>query len=355
MDLISGISVSSLGHCHPAVVEAVQKQAAQFMHLMVYGEYVYRPQVQLAQKLCSLLPSSLDSVYLVNSGAEATEGAIKLARRVTGRPYILSFRNSYHGSTTGALSLLGDEYWRQAYRPLMPGNKLLRYNEIEDLALIDQDTAAVFFEPVQAESGVRVPDKAYVEALRARCSEQGALLVFDEIQTAFGRTGKLFAMDHYDVVPDVLLLAKGLGGGMPIGAFISSKERMQTLSHDPVLGHITTFGGNPVCCAAALATVETISSGTLVSEAEGKGKRFEEKLNRGFFKSLNRIGLMMALDLGSFEQNKKVIDACIADGLITDWFLFAPYCLRIAPPLIISEEEIDQACEILNRNLEKAG
>ncbi len=353
LDLISGISVSNIGHCHPAVVKAVQAQAAKFMHLLVYGEYIHAPQVLLAKALTAQLPDSLDNVYLVNSGSEATEGAIKLTKRYTGRREIISFKNSYHGSTTGSLSLMGDEYFKAPFRPLMPGTTQIRYGVAADLDYITADTAAVFFEPVQAESGITIPTHDYVKLLRKKCDEVGALLVFDEIQTGFGRTGKLFCFQHYGVVPDVLLLAKGMGGGMPIGAFIAAKQIMHCLTEDPVLGHITTFGGHPVTAAAALATLQVLTESDLIAQAEAKGKLFDDGLNLSKVKAYRRIGLMMAIEFENFDINKKIIDDCILQGVITDWFLFAPHCLRIGPPLTISADQIKTACAVINTSILK--
>jgi len=348
IDLIAGISVSNIGHCHPTVVKAVQEQAEKFMHLLVYGEYVYAPQTLLAKALCDVLPTQLDNVYLVNSGTEATEAAIKLVKRYSGRAEIISFKKSYHGSTTGALSLMGDEYFKENFRPLMPGTKQIDYGKLEALESITRQTAAVFFEPIQAESGISIPSIEYVQALRKRCDEMGALLVFDEIQTGFGRTGKLFCFEHYDVVPDVLLLAKGMGGGMPIGAFIANKSIMHCLSENPVLGHITTFGGHPVTAAAALANLNVLCSENIIDQVETKGRCFDKYLHHQKAISYRRKGLMIALQFADFETNKKIIDDCIAHGVITDWFLFAPDCLRIGPPLIINENEIEQSCAIIN-------
>lgn len=352
LDLISGIAVSNVGHSHPRVVQAVSEQAKRYMHLLVYGEMVQSPQVQFACALSELLPSSLNNIYFTNSGTEATEGAMKLAKRHTGRFEFVSFLKSYHGSTQGALSLMGDEYYKQNYRPLLPGTKQIRYGELADLEHITTQTAAVFFEPVQAESGITIPTLEYVKQLRQRCSEVGALLVFDEAQTAFGRTGKMFAMEHYGVVPDVLVLAKALGGGMPLGAFISSKDIMQTLTDKPVLGHITTFGGHPVSCAAGLAALQVLLQENLICEVEQKGKLLEELLSTCGV-PINRKGLMMSLRFDSFEQNKKVIDECLQNGLLTDWFLFAQECLRIAPPLIITEVEIKWAADIITKAVKK--
>ncbi len=347
LDLIAGISVSNLGHSHPVVVAAVKEQAEKYMHLMVYGEFVESPQVKYAKRLTEFLPKNLNNVYFTNSGAEATEGAMKLAKRTTGRTQFVSFKNAYHGSTQGALSIMGDEYFKRNFRPLLPDTLQLEYNNERELKKISERTAAVIIEPVQAESGITVPSKNFIQALREKCNETGTLLIFDEAQTGLGRTGKMFAFEHYEVVPDILLLAKALGGGMPLGAFISSKEKMSSLSENPVLGHITTFGGHPVCCAAGLAAFNVLAGQNLTMQVDIKGKLFEELLVHPKIKSKNRIGLMMALEFEDFEQNKKIIDRCIENGVLTDWFLFAPYCMRIAPPLIISEAEIKLACETI--------
>ncbi|HUH74348.1 MAG TPA: aspartate aminotransferase family protein [Chitinophagales bacterium] len=347
MDLIAGISVSNLGHCHPEIVKAVQNQAQTFMHTLVYGELLLSPQVELAKLLTSILPDTLQQVYFTNSGTEAVEGAMKLAKRYTGRHEIASFHNAYHGSTQGALSMLGDEYWRNQFRPLLPGIKRLTYNSLEDLSLITEQTAAVFIDPVQAESGVTVPSKNYMQALRERCNETGTLLVLDEIQTGCGRTGRMFAFEDVEIVPDILLLAKGFGGGMPIGAFISSTEIMSSLSHDPVLGHITTFGGHPVSCAAALANLQVLLREDYIKEVASKEKIFLEHLQHHAIQKITHKGLMMAVHLDSFENLQKVMHACIRRGVLTDWFLFEPNAIRIAPPLIIQEEEIVFACEVI--------
>ncbi len=347
LDLIAGISVSNLGHSNPAVVAAVKAQAEKYMHLMVYGEFVESPQVQFAKRLTEFLPPSLNNVYFTNSGAEATEGAMKLAKRATGRTQFVSFKNSYHGSTQGALSILGDEYFKRQFRPLLPDVLQLNYGHIADLDKISCRTAAVILEPIQAESGITVPSKEFIKQLRDKCTETGALLIFDEAQTGLGRTGKLFGFEHYGVVPDILLLAKALGGGMPMGAFITGKERMGLLAENPVLGHITTFGGHPVCCAAGLAAFNVLLQENLTTGLEAKGKLFEALLQHPKIKTKTRSGLMMALHFDSFEQNKRIIDRCIENGVLTDWFLFAPQCMRIAPPLIITEEEIKFACGVI--------
>jgi acetylornithine/N-succinyldiaminopimelate aminotransferase len=347
MDLISGISVSNVGHSHPRVVRAVQDQAEKYMHLMVYGEFVEAPQTAFAQALCDILPPSLNSVYFTNSGAEATEGAMKLAKRVTGRTQFIHFKNSYHGSTQGALSVIGDEYFKRAFRPLLPDILTLEYGSIADLSHISGHTAAVIIDPVQAESGVTVASVEYLRQLRGICSQHQALLILDEAQTAFGRCGSMFAFEQYGIVPDILLLAKAFGGGMPLGAFVADRQIMYQLTDQPVLGHITTFGGHPVSCAAGLAALRVLQEDHLIDQVEAKGQLFATLLVHPLIRSLKRKGLMIALEFDSFEQNKKIIDRCIANGVMTDWFLFAPHCLRIGPPLIITEEEIRKACEII--------
>jgi acetylornithine/N-succinyldiaminopimelate aminotransferase len=347
LDLIGGISVANTGHRHPAVVDAIKKQADAYMHVMVYGEFVQSPQVQYAQALTMHLPEELNSVYFTNSGAEAVEGAMKLAKRVTGRSGIVSFENSYHGSTQGALSIIGSEYWRNAYRPLLPGISHLRYNSFEDLEQITEDVACVVAETVQAEAGILPPVDGWLKALEQKCREKGVLLVLDEIQAGFGRTGKLWGFEYFDVVPDILLLGKALGGGMPMGAFISSFQLMNQLSDDPVLGHITTFGGHPVCCAAGLAAFNVLIHEELVKEVKEKEELFRSLLQHPRIKNISSFGLWMAVDLGDAVECKKIIDACIEKGLITDWFLFNAHSMRISPPLVISEEEIRFAAEVI--------
>jgi len=347
IDLISGIGVSNLGHSNPYVVNAIKDQVDKYMHLMVYGEYVQTPQVRFAEKLISILPDNLQSVYFTNSGAEAVEGALKLAKRFTGRQQIVAFHNSYHGSTHGALSVMGNEEFKQAYRPLLPGVNFLRFNNTADLEFITDQTACVIIETVQGEAGIRVPDKAYMQALRARCNETGALLILDEIQAAFGRTGKLFAFEHFDIEPDILLLAKALGGGMPVGAFISSNQIMGALKENPILGHITTFGGHPVCCAAGLAALEVLLNENLIDAVGEKEALFRKLLVHPAIKEIRGKGLMLAIELDSFDLNKKIIDRCIENGIVTDWFLHCSNSMRIAPPLIITQNEITKACEII--------
>ncbi|MDO3625972.1 aspartate aminotransferase family protein [Mucilaginibacter sp. BT774] len=347
IDLISGIGVSSLGHGNSYVINAIKEQLDKYMHLMVYGEYVQTPQVRFAEKLVSVLPPQLSSVYFVNSGAEAVEGALKLAKRYTGRSKIVSCYNSYHGSTNGALSVMGNEEYKQAYRPLLPGVNFIRFNNIDDLELISDETACVIIETLQGEAGIRVPDIAYMQALRKRCTQTGTLLILDEIQAAFGRTGKLFAFEHFDIVPDILLLAKALGGGMPLGVFISSNQIMGALKENPILGHITTFGGHPVCCAAGLAALEVLLNEDLVSQVESKEKLFRELMVHPAIKGVRGKGLMLAVELENFELNKKIIDRCIDNGVVVDWFLHCSNSMRIAPPLIITPGEIRKACKII--------
>jgi acetylornithine/N-succinyldiaminopimelate aminotransferase len=342
LDLIGGISVANIGHRHPAVVEAIKKQVDDYMHIMVYGEFVQNPQVQYAALLTDHLPSKLNSVYFTNSGAEAVEGAMKLSKRVTGRSEIIAFKNSYHGSTQGALSIIGDEYWRNAYRPLLPGVQHLNYNSFEDLQFITHQTACVIAETIQAEAGIITPQNEWLQALQSRCREAGVLFVLDEIQAGFGRTGKLWGFEHFDVAPDILLLGKALGGGMPLGAFIADKNIMDHLTENPVLGHITTFGGHPVCCAAGKAALQVLLENDFaIAEKE---QQFKSLLQHPKIKSLRSFGLWMALEFDSFEACKKIIDPCIENGVLTDWFLFAPNCLRISPPLVITGDQIQMAC-----------
>lgn len=353
IDLIGGISVCHVGHRHPKVVEAIKKQADEYLHIMVYGELIEQPQVAYAKKLTDHLPSSLNSVFYTASGSEATEGAMKLSKRFTGRTQIISFKNSYHGSTQGALSIMGSEYWQQAYRPLLPDILQLRYNNFEDLEQISCRTACVVAETIQAEAGVLPPTNGWLKALRDRCTFVGAMLVLDEIQCAFGRNGSLWAFEQFDVVPDILLLGKALGGGMPLGAFIADKKMMDTLSYNPVLGHINTFGGHPVSCAAGLAAFNALLEENMVASVKAKEVLFRKLLQHPLIHCINSVGLMMAVHFDRYETNKKIIDACISKGVFTDWFLFAANALRIVPPLTISEKEIEAACNIILEVLEK--
>ena len=351
LDLISGIAVSNVGHGNKEVIEAITKQAQSYMHLMVYGEFVQGPQVKFAQKLASLLPENLQSVYFVNSGAEAIDGALKLAKRFTGRHKTISCKNAYHGSSQGVLSIMGSETYKQAYRPLIPGNTLIEFGNFDDLKLIDKSIACVVIETLQGEAGIRTAGKDYFKALRKTCTDHGALLILDEIQCGMGRTGKMFAFEHDEIVPDILCLSKSLGGGMPLGAFISSNSIMQSLAHNPMLGHITTFGGHPVCCAAGLAALEFVIANNLIDAVAEKEARFRSKLVHPKIKEIRGKGLLMALQFDSFENNKLIIDCCIKNGLISDWFLFCDNAMRLAPPLIITHAEIDEACEIILKSL----
>ena len=353
-DLISGVSVSNVGHNNPAVVEAVCAQARDYMHIMVYGEVVEKPQVEYARRLAELLPAPLDSVYFLSSGAEAVEGALKLAKRATGRTELIGMRNAYHGSTHGAMSMMGGEDWNYAFRPLLPDVRHLRYNNFDDLQLITTHTAGVLVEPVQGEAGVVVPTEGYLQALRARCTEVGAKLIFDEIQMGFGRSGEMFACQMFGVVPDIICLAKALGGGMPLGAFVSDHDTMNLLTHNPVLGHITTFGGHPVCCAAGLAALNFIESEGLLAGVEEKGARFERALaDHPQVVEIRRCGLLLAVELGSSDKYFRLLDLFIEAGILSDCFLFCESAFRISPPLTITDEEIDHCCELIIGCLDK--
>jgi acetylornithine/N-succinyldiaminopimelate aminotransferase len=347
IDLIAGISVCNVGHRHPRVIKAIKKQLDEYLHLLVYGELVQSPQVQYAKLITDHLPGTLNSVFFTNSGAEAVEGAMKLAKRATGRTQIIAFKQSYHGSTQGALSIIGDEYWRQAFRPLLPDVWHLDHGSMEAIDAITELTACVIAEPIQAERGVYAPAKEWMQALRKKCTETGTLLILDEIQTGFGRTGTLWAFEQFNITPDVLLLGKALGGGMPLGAFIAKQSVMAHLTDNPVLGHITTFGGHPVCCAAGLAALKVLLKETLVQEVKKKEALFLKLLQHPAIKTVRSNGLMMAVEFDSYDTNKRIIDACIANGVLTDWFLFAPQCMRIVPPLTISPKEIKRACKVI--------
>ncbi|MEJ7780882.1 MAG: aspartate aminotransferase family protein [Daejeonella sp.] len=352
MDLVSGFAVSNTGHRHPEVVKAIKDQVDKYLHLTVYGEYIQSPQVKFAEKLVSLLPPSLSSVYFVNSGAEATEGAMKLAKRYTGRSGIIACNNSYHGSTQGALSVMGNEYYKQAYRPLLPGINFIEFNDPADLDQICSETAAVILETIQGEAGIRVPDTDYMLKLRKRCDETGALLILDEIQTGFGRTGTLFGFEHFNIIPDIVLLAKGMGGGMPVGAFISSGKVMGVLKENPILGHITTFGGHPVSCAAGLATLNVIVNEKLMDEVAAKEMLFRTCLKHPQIREIRGKGLMLSIQLDTFEQVEIISKRCMENGIIIDWFLHCDTALRIAPPLIVSEVEIRKACKVIVEAIE---
>lgn len=349
LDLISGIAVSSIGHRHPAVLKRIQEQSERYFHTMVYGELVLSPQVELATRLVSHLPSNLNSVYLCNSGTEATEGAMKLAKRVTGRPNFIAFENAYHGSSQGSLSLMGSEYFKSAFGPLLPGVRTARYNNSLDLSLINEQTAGVFVEPIQAESGYKPPCQAWMKALEARCREVGAILVVDEVQTGFGRTGKWFGFEHFGITPDIITVAKGMGGGLPIGAFISSRENMEHFTHHPVLGHITTFGGNPLSAAAALGVLDTLETMDLTA-IEALAAPFYQ-VQHPLLLGISGKGLMIAWTFDSFDIVKSIIQQCLQHGLLTDWFLFNSNALRICPPLTITPSEILEAIRILKESM----
>jgi acetylornithine/N-succinyldiaminopimelate aminotransferase len=317
--------------------------------VMVYGEMIQGPQVQYARLLTQHLPPKLETVYFTSSGAEAVEGAMKLAKKITGRTEVICFKHSYHGSTQGALSLIGSEYWRNAFRPLLPGVHHLDYNSFEDLETINENTSCVIAETVQAEAGIIVPQNGWLKALERKCRSTGTLLIFDEIQAGFGRTGKLWGFEHFDVVPDVLLLGKALGGGLPLGAFISSHANMMQLADLPVLGHITTFGGHPVSCVAGMAAFKVLLEEKLAEGVAGKAGMMKGLLEEIGIKKINAFGLWMALDFQDFDSCKRVIDKCIEGGVLTDWFLFNSHSLRISPPLTISEEEIEIGVSVLNK------
>lgn len=352
VDLVSGVSVSNVGHLHPRVVDAVEQQIKKYMHLMVYGKYIQSPQVRLAGRMAELLPPQLNSVYFVNSGSEAIEGALKLAKRVTGRTEMIAFKNAYHGHTHGAMSMLGNEEMKYAFYPLLPDVRFLNYNILDELAQITEKTACVLVEPVQAEAGILIPDKYYIQALRDRCTETGTLLIFDEVQMGFGRTGKLFAFEHFGVVPDILCVAKAMGGGMPIGAFVSAQKHMKKLTHHPELGHITTFGGHPVSCAAALASLNVVVEEHMAEQAQAKGRSFVKLLqSHPLVKEIRQIGLMLAVELINSEVTDAVVKGLYKERLIIDRFLFNDSSFRIAPPLNITQEEINDISRRINKVL----
>jgi acetylornithine/succinyldiaminopimelate/putrescine aminotransferase len=354
IDLISGIGVSNIGHRHPKVVKAIKDQVDKHLHVMVYGEYIQSAPNLLAKKLSELLPADLSCSYFVNSGTEANEGALKLAKRFTGRTEIVSCRKSYHGSTHGSMSVSGNEVKKMAFRPLLPDVRFIDFNVVEDLENITDRTACVILETIQGDAGVRIPSKQYMKAVRQRCDQTGALLILDEIQCGMGRTGTLFAFQQYDIVPDILTVAKAFGGGLPIGAFISSHEKMKCLTHDPMLGHITTFGGNPVCCASALATLEAIEDEQLLEQVESKGKLFEKYLKHKRIQGIRRIGLLFAIDFESEELVSRIVQEGKKRGVICYWFLSHPYSLRIAPPLTITPEQIKDSCDLILQAIENA-
>jgi acetylornithine/succinyldiaminopimelate/putrescine aminotransferase len=347
IDLIAGISVCNVGHCHPKVLSAIKKQTDQYLHAMVYGELIESPQVRYAKWLTDHLPATLNTVYFTNSGAEAVEGAMKLAKRFTERTKIIAFEKGYHGSTQGALSIIGDENWRRAYRPLLPMIEHAEYNSASALEMIDENTACVIAETIQGEAGIVAPSKEWMQLLRKKCSEKGCLLILDEIQSGFGRTGKLWGFEHFDFVPDILLLGKALGGGMPLGAFIADKKIMNVLTEGPPLGHITTFGGHPVCCAAGKAAMEVLLKEISMKEVKEREQLLLDHLVHPSIKSIRSFGLWLAVEFDSFEKCKEVVDQCIEYGVLTDWFLFAPNCMRICPPLNINKHQVGQVSNII--------
>jgi acetylornithine/N-succinyldiaminopimelate aminotransferase len=353
LDLVAGLAVNNVGHRHPRVVQAIKDQCDRYLHVIPYGEFVQEPQVRFAERLVSLLPPGLDSVYFVNSGTEGIEGALKLSKRITGRTRLVGCRKSYHGSTHGSLSLTDNSNKRYRNLPLLPDVRHITFNEANDLALIDEEVAAVVVEPIQGDAGVRIPDHAWMKALRERCDSVGAMLVFDEVQTGFGRTGKRFAFEHSGVVPDILVLGKALGGGLPMGAFISSREYMELLTHEPVLGHITTFGGHPLPCVAGLAALEVLEDDALAANAQRMGHLFKELLVHPAIKEVRGKGLMLAVDLGAPERVQQVVKGCLEKEALGFWFLSCPEAFRIAPPLCISTEEVELACAIICAELEK--
>jgi acetylornithine/succinyldiaminopimelate/putrescine aminotransferase len=352
IDLISGVSVSNIGHSHSKVIKAVKEQVDKYMHLMVYGEYIQSPQVKYAELLINQLPENFNNVYFVNSGSEANEGALKLAKRYTGRSEIVSFKNAYHGSTHGVLSVLGNEYFKQAFRPLLPGVSFIDFNDDKQLSEITEKTAAVIIEPVQGEAGIIVPENNYLQKLRKICDETGTLLIFDEIQTGFGRTGNLFAFETYNVIPDIFTIAKSMGGGMPIGAFVSSKKIMSVFKDNPILGHITTFGGHPVSAAAAVASLNVLLEEKIIADVNRKGDLFRKLLKHDKIKSIRGVGLFFAVEVKDYAQLRKLLDETIKNGLVFDWFLFNDYSFRISPPLNITDEEIKISCEIILKSLD---
>lgn len=348
LDMIAGVAVNNIGHNHPKVISSIKAQVDRHLHVMVYGEFIQESQLNFARKLTSLLPNSLDTVYTVNSGTEANEAALKLAKRVTGRSELVAFRGAYHGSTHGSLSVSGNETKKEVYRPLLPDVRFLQFNSLDDLNAITEKTAGVIIETVQGDAGVRVPSQDFMNKLRNRCSEVGAQLIFDEIQCGMGRTGKLFAFEHFDVIPDILTLGKALGGGMPIGALVSSEEKLRQFTFDPILGHITTFGGHPVVCAAGHACLEVMNAEIDFTEVERLGALLESLLkDQEEIREIRRIGMMFAFDMESFERVEKVVKKCLEKGLISFWFLSHPYSFRLSPPINISEEEIRKAADII--------
>ncbi len=354
VDLVSGVSVSNVGHARKEVIHAIEDQARDHLHLMVYGEVIQKPQVLLASLLTQNLPESLDSVYFVNSGSEANEAALKLAKRITGRSRMVCFRDAYHGSTHGALSMMGNETFRRSFRPLLPGVTALRFNCAEDLDKIDNRTACVIVEPVQAEAGVRLPENGFLQLLKERCNDTGTLLIFDEIQTGFGRTGSLFAMQKYGVTPHMVTLAKALGGGMPLGALVCSREYMKAWQSDPVLGHITTFGGHPVCCAAGFAALNVLLKEGWIGQVEEKSAFLRKELiQHPRVREIRDAGLLLAVELGEAGKAEEMVRLLLEEGAMADWFLYCDTAFRISPPLCINREELKLTVQIVKRALDR--
>ncbi|HQV75122.1 MAG: aspartate aminotransferase family protein [Flavobacteriales bacterium] len=353
LDLVAGLAVNNTGHRHPSVVAAIKDQCDRYLHVIPYGEFIQEPQVRYAERLTALLPDGLDSVYFVNSGTEAIEGALKLAKRITGRTELIACLKSYHGSTHGSLSITGNESKKFRSRPLLPDVNFIQFNGPDQFNLITERTAAVVVEPIQGDAGVRVPAHNWLKALRGRCNEVGALLIFDEVQTGFGRTGKRFAMEHSGVVPDILVLGKALGGGLPMGAFVSSREHMHLLTHDPVLGHITTFGGHPLPCVAGLAALNVLEAEHLMDNAERMGVLFKELLIHPAIKEVRGLGLMLAVELEDQDKVQKVVLDCLDHGVLGFWFLSCPTAFRIAPPLTINSAEVRSACHFILKALDR--
>jgi acetylornithine/N-succinyldiaminopimelate aminotransferase len=354
MDMIAGVAVNNIGHCHPKVISAIKNQLDKHLHVMVYGEFVQEAQNEFGKTLLELLPEKLNCVYSVNSGSEANEAAIKLAKRKTGRMELISFTGAYHGSTNGSLSISSNETKKQAYRPLLPEVRFLEWNDAAQLVNITNKTAGVIIETIQGDAGVRIPSKEFMSLLRKRCDEVGALLIFDEIQCGMGRTGKIFAFEHFGITPDILTLGKALGGGMPVGAFVSSKEIMSVFTNNPMLGHITTFGGHPVICAAARATLEVLKTEINLAEVERLGLLIETQLlSHTSIKAIRRIGLMFAFDMESAEIVTKLVEKCMKKGLITFWFLSNPHSFRLSPPLNITEDQVNEATKLILEALDE--
>jgi acetylornithine/succinyldiaminopimelate/putrescine aminotransferase len=348
MDLVAGITVSNTGHRHPKVIEAIKNQADKYLHLNVYGEFIQSPQVNLAKRLTEYLPASLDSVYFVNSGSEAIEGALKLAKRFTGRHEIISFRNAYHGSTHGSLSILGNETLKNAFRPLLPGIRQIGFNQPSELTAITENTACVVLEVIQAEAGIIPGEPEFIRMLVEKCRRHQVMIIADDVQMGMGRTGRMFSFEHYDLIPDILVLAKAFGGGMPLGAFIASRKIMDTIAFNPELGHITTFGGHPVCCAAGLASLEILAEPSILGEVDEKGKLFEMAIKpHPAVKGIRRAGLALGIDLADQGKRELLMKKAISNGVIIDWYLFQPATFRIAPPLTITGSEIAEACRRL--------